>query len=50
MFRNSEIKKTFQKKKNIETHAHFERPCIKLKNCNFVIENTKIKIGKSEKN
>ena len=38
-----------QKKKKIETHVHFERPCNKLKKCNFIIENTKIKIGNLKK-
>ena len=41
------LRKSSQK---IEMHVHFERPCIKLKRCNFKIENTKIKIAKSEKN
>ena len=31
-------------------HEDFGRPCIKLRKCNLTIENTKSKIGKSEKN
>ena len=37
-------------KQLIKIHAHFEKPCTKLKKCKFKIESTKIKIGKAEIN
>ena len=37
-------RKSFQKKKKFETHAHFERPCNKLKNVTSKLKTLKLKL------